>query len=368
MLKLGNQVGVLREELRQALLGGSLKIGQRLDSERDLAVKYGISRSLVSKIVNGLVEEGLLTRQAGRAGTIVVSNRPTRMKTRVRQMTCLLTHFRGWSATDNYFYDIIHGAQDAAREAGFSLNLWSPPAHKQLDEAMEDALETCCEIAIVDEEFDDTFVSNLQKRYVRPIVLNRPSRLAVDQVLADNISGIRQAVTYLYKLGHRQIGYVGCPHDPNNPQREQAFIDMSIELGLDQIGRVFHLDVDYRKLKGVLSSEEIATLEEAKLPEEFLRRQTAIVGSNDYIAKTIYMKAKSIGLSIPRDLSVIGFCDFALAGQLEPKLTSVRIESGQIGRRAVQVFLDRLRNPEDQEPSVQLVPVELRVRESCTQA
>ncbi len=345
-----------------------MKIGQRLDSERDLAAKYGLSRSLVSKVVAGLVDEGLLTRQAGRGGTIVVSNRPTRLKTRVRQMTCLLTHFRGWSATDNYFYDIIHGAQDAAREAGFSLNLWSPPAHKQLNEAMHDALETCGEIAIVDEEFDDDFVSNLQKRYVRPIVLNRPSRLNVDRVLADNTSGIRQAVTYLYKLGHRQIGYVGSPYDPNNPQREQAFIDMTIELGLDQIGRVSHLDVDSRKLKEVLSSEEISTLEEAKLTEEFLRRQTAVLGSNDYIAKAIYGKAKSAGLQIPRDLSVIGFCDFALAGQLEPKLTSVRIESGQIGRRAVQLFLDRLRSEENQEPSIQLIPVELRARESCTQA
>jgi DNA-binding LacI/PurR family transcriptional regulator len=358
----------LRQNLRQAVLSGRVKIGDRLGSERKLADEFGIPRSLVGRVLEGLAEEGLVSRNVGRGGTVVLSNNPTRPRTGLKQMTCLLTHFRTWSATDNYFYDLIHGAQEAAREVGYSLNLWSPPANKPLDEAMEDALELCSEFAIVDEEFNDDFVEKLQKRGIRPILLNRPSRLAVDHVLADNASGIRQALTYLYKLGHRRIGYVGNVYDPNNTEREQAFIDIGIELGLDQIGHILPLDVNSRKLKGILNSTEIALLEEAKLTEEFLRKHTAVLGSNDYVAKAIYQKAKSVGMRVPEDLSVIGFGAFALAGQLEPKLTSVRIESGQIGRRAVQLFLDRLRGPEIFTSRTERILVDLRVQESCTQA
>jgi len=369
MLQDNVQVGTLRQNLRQAVIGGQIKVGQRLDSERDLAARYGIPRTTVSHVVSGLVEEGLLARQAGRAGTIVISNHPTRLRSGARQISCLMTHFRHWSPSDNYFYDLIRGAQYAAKEAGFSLNLWSPPDNASLKEALGEALEMCGGLVIVDEEFEDGVAAYLQEHFVRPIILNRPSNLAVDAVLADNVSGIGQVMDYLYKLGHRRIGYVGNPNDPNNQERERTFIDLSTRMGLNQVGHVLRMDVNSRKLAQVgLKSEEIALLEESKLTDAFLRTNTAIIGSNDYVSKGVLQKAKQMRINVPRDLSVVGFGSFALADQLDPKLTSVRIESDQIGRHAVRLFLDRLRDTGDRAAVVERIPVELHVRESCARA
>jgi DNA-binding LacI/PurR family transcriptional regulator len=358
---------LLREKLRHAVLSGAFKIGDRFDSERNLAREYGVPRNLVGRVLDSLAEEGLVDRKVGRGGTIVLSNQPTHPKMGFRQMSFLLTHFRSWSATDNYFYDIIHGAQDAAKEAGFSLTLWSPPRDKSPAQALEDALAICTEIALVEEEFDDEFVACLQNRNILPIVVNRPSRLPVDTVRADNPSGIRQAMDYLYQLGHRQIGYLGNLHDPNNEEREKSFLASSHQLGLDPAQRVLSHYVDSRKLlKAGLTAGEIALVEESRISEEFLRNHTALLCSNDYVARVVYRKAANLGLRIPQELSVIGFCDIALAESLTPKLTSVKVDSGQIGRRAVQVFLDRQKNPENPKVHSECIPVELHPRESCS--
>ena len=183
--------------------------------------------------------------------------------------------------------------------------------------------------------------------------------------MADNPAGIHQAVTYLHHLGHRRIGYVGSPFDPNNKEREDAFVECLAELGLSEAGNVSHIDIDSRHLATAgLAGDDISLLEEHRLPEPFVRDHTALIGSNDYMAKAILNKARGLGLEVPHDLSVVGYGDFALAGQLTPKLTSVRIESRQIGQQAVRLCLDRLKNIANDNPQVERIPVELQVRQS----
>jgi LacI family transcriptional regulator len=357
--------------LRQRLLSGELKVGDRLDSERRLAERFQLRRGRVSKVIDGLCREGLVERRVGRGGTIVISNRPTSLQTGLKQIPCLLTHFRQFSPVDNYFYDIIHGAQDAAREAGFSLDLWSP-ARGPLGDAsvLDDLPELHAEVAIVDEEFTDDFLAGLLRRGVWPIVLNRPPAVAADAILADNAAGASRAAEYLHGLGHRLIGYLGNLADPNHLEREAAFVDTTVRLGLDQAGSVFRLDVNTLDLaRAGVRSSEIDMLVEARVEEVFLRDHTAVLCSNDYVAEAVYRRADGLELRIPEDLSVVGFCDFALAQQVSPRLTSVRIDSGRIGRWAVQMLLDRLADPIDprrRQPEIRRVPVDLNVRDSCT--
>jgi DNA-binding LacI/PurR family transcriptional regulator len=359
----------VRRDLRQAVLGGSLKVGERLESERQLAERYGLPRTAISEVLGELADEGLLVRKKGRAGTVVASSHPTRLRSGLKQIFLLLTHFRQWSANDNYFYDIIRTIQESAREEGYSLNLWSPPTGRRMEDVLDEVVSSCGGLVLMEEEFGDDVIAGLREQHVWPIVLNRLSQAEADCVAADNPSGVKQAMEYLYRLGHRRIGYMGYLCDPNNRDRENAFLHVSTELGLDQVGHILRIEMDIRKLrKAGLSPEDISLLESAKIPREFLTRHTAVLCSNDYVANSVLRICRENDVKVPSDLSVVGFCDIALAEKTVPPLTTVRIDSEQIGRTAVQLFLERLRQRGQYEPMVRRIPVQLITRESCNHA
>jgi len=363
----GTTAETLRRSLRRQVLSGEIPVGERLDSERRLAAEYRLPRSAVARVFAEMEQEGLVSRQVGRGGTVVISNRPVRAVSGPKQITCLLTHFRDFSPVDNYFYDIIHGAQQAARDRGCALGLWSPSGSGSFELLRSNALDSFGPVVLVDEEFGDDIVESLCRQYVRPIVLNRRSHLPVDTVLADNADGMGQAVDHLYRLGHRRGGYVGDLLDPNNVEREGGFLDRTIGLGLDQAGHLLSLSVDTRALnRAGVRNEEIDVLQVRQITDEFISRHTAVVCSNDYIANAVCRKARAMNRAVPGDLSVVGFCDFALASQMAPKLTSVHIDSRRIGRQAVERFFERLDGGDD-EPRTLRIPVDLRVRESTNQ-
>jgi DNA-binding LacI/PurR family transcriptional regulator len=95
-------------------------------------------------------------------------------------------------------------------------------------------------------------------------------------------------------------------------------------------------------------------------------RPTAIFVSSDLFAMSVYQTASELGLSIPNDLSVVGFADMRFSRLVTPALTSVKQFPREVGKRAVAMMFDRMAGkfPEGQPQHVCLVP-ELAVRQSC---
>ena len=90
---------------------------------------------------------------------------------------------------------------------------------------------------------------------------------------------------------------------------------------------------------------------------------TAVVAGNDLLALGVIDAAISVGLSCPRDLSVVGFNDMPLAGRLNPPLTTVNVPELTLGRIAAQTLLNVIANP-DRPPDRIVVPVTLVERGS----
>jgi DNA-binding LacI/PurR family transcriptional regulator len=92
---------------------------------------------------------------------------------------------------------------------------------------------------------------------------------------------------------------------------------------------------------------------------------TAIFCSNDEQAVGLFRVAADLGLQIPRDLSVIGFDNIALAEMLNPRLTTVGQPIAELGGRAVLRVLERLRGEGSAPPSREMLSTTLQLRESC---
>jgi len=175
----------------------------------------------------------------------------------------------------------------------------------------------------------------------------------VPTVDADSYGGARAAVEHLIGLGHSRIAFIGGRTELDSSRlRENGYRDAMAAAGLEvpeAYVRESHYDPDV--------AEAIA-LDMLSLPQ----RPTAIFSANDVTAIRVLGAAKVIGLSVPAELSVVGFDDVPQAALVTPALTTVRQPLGAMGEAAMEMLLEILAGTE--RDTHLRMPTELIVRES----
>jgi LacI family transcriptional regulator len=156
-----------------------------------------------------------------------------------------------------------------------------------------------------------------------------------DAVLPDNFAGAYAAVTYLIKKNHRHIGMLGGCQSiyPGLRERRRGYEQALQDHGIS----------DTYLTRCTLQPDEAT-----KATRELLETNphvTAIFGCNDEVSIAAIHAARKVGRKVPEHLSVIGFDDIEFARYVTPPLTTMRIDKVMIGRKAVQLLLWRMRNP-----------------------
>jgi LacI family transcriptional regulator, galactose operon repressor len=183
-----------------------------------------------------------------------------------------------------------------------------------------------------------------------PLVLVNRLTEDCDCVVADSEHGIRQAVDYLFALGHTHISYVqGSPQSWSNAQRVKAVQELCRERGL----RVDVLGWQQETLAGghAAAASVVAT------------GATAVITHNDPMAIGVINGVRTMGYSVPDDLSVIGIDDSPIAQLSHPTLTSISVPMARAGVVSTDLVLQRAAEP-DAAPRVVHLPTQLVVRES----
>jgi LacI family transcriptional regulator len=187
-------------------------------------------------------------------------------------------------------------------------------------------------------------------RYVRiaSVPLDTPARMLVTH---DRQAGAEVA-DYLEGLGHRRIALVTGPQRYRSSiERGGGFLDALARRGIALPPEAIY-EGGYTFESGVAGAEQLLS----QSP-----RPTAIFACNDEMAAGVYKAAMRAGISIPRDLSVIGYDDSPLAARLWPSLTSVRRLTRDTGRIAASMLIRT-----DNAPlPVASVRPHLIVRDSC---
>ena len=165
-------------------------------------------------------------------------------------------------------------------------------------------------------------------RYVRmgSAELDDPDHM----VTSNDREAVRAATAYLIEQGHREIGLIAGPHGFRSAsERRQGFEDALAAAGID-LPRSLIAQGDYTFESGITAAEKL--LDRAPRP-------TAIFSSNDEMAAGVIHTARERGISIPDDLSIVGFDDTPIAGHLWPPLTTVRWPIVSMARAAALKLL-----------------------------
>lgn len=296
---------------------------------RDVAEKAGVSAMAVSKVLHGKGQNVRVSPQKAeliRQAAAELNYKPNQNARNFRnQKTNLIgvvfQHFEGIGEDSPYLPALLDGILNALLPAGYTLGI-CPQLAKEGDTAV-----------IADGRFDGVIWArpDLHDKTLPPVasspvpivVLHAPPGTVpgIPTFVADNEAAVEAAVDHLYDLGHRKIAFA---------------IDVIPAETLEGTARfeAFERSMRARDLVPVQIIENEAEID----PHAYLAH-TAIVCFSDAHAGRILKAAEAHGISIPRDLSVIGFDSTSYCERTRPRLTSVKQPVEQMARDATSLLL-----------------------------
>ena len=193
----------------------------------------------------------------------------------------------------------------------------------------------------------------------------------VTNIVLDHHRAVEQALTHLFELGHRRIVIMRGPGAiPDSAVRWESIQDVAAEIGLkldpNLVIRIeaagWSIDPGHHPMAPEIGYKPMQAL------LENTREFTAVFCFNDIAAIGAIRALKDAGLSVPGDVSVVGFDDIQSAAYATPSLTTVRQPLTEMGKRGAQVLLERIADREKSFPAEIVMEPTLVVRESTAAA
>jgi len=254
-----------------------------------------------------------------------------------------------------FYSDVIRGMDRRARLSRFQILLSSSHSSSAdvlaATRSMLGRIDGLIMMAPDEESID--MVERVRRRI--PVVLLSP-RAPVERCHSlgiDNFGGAKQAVEHLLSLGHREIAFISGPKgNVDAEERLQGFRQAFLDAGLDP-DRAVIVEGDFRESTGFEAGSELMALRP---------RPSAVFTANDSMAIGLLASLNRAGFRVPDDLAVVGFDDVAIAGYLNPPLSSVHVDACGMGSQAVGLLLGDLNTGHCDEPVRVVIPAVLKVR------
>jgi len=326
----------------------------RAPNIRDVAALAGVSYQTVSRVLNNSESIKDSTRLRVQEAIDQLGYRPNQA---ARALVTSRSRSIGVLAADSKEQygptTAINSIEQHARQAGYRLSITninssdSSSIKAGLDYLLSQAVEAVVVIAPQVRVFD---VINELSLTVPFVTLESTGRDPRHSLSVDQIAGARLATKHLIDLGHEDILHISGPQDWIEAEaRMQGF--------LHEINAA-----DLRVRAPVLGDWSAHFGYYAGLELLKFRDFTAVFTGNDQMALGFMHACNELGLSVPGDISVVGFDDIPEAAHFWPPLTTVRQNFAEVGRRAISLLLAELNGSVEREHLS--VPAELIVRQT----
>ncbi|WP_263419000.1 LacI family DNA-binding transcriptional regulator [Terriglobus albidus] len=255
--------------------------------------------------------------------------------------------------TNPFFPELIQGFEDKAVEVGYETLIGSTNYDLQrMELCIQRMLERKVEgVAVMTFGIEEPLLDRLASQGIPMVFIDlAPKKKGISTIRVDYQKGIYEAVQHLAVLGHRRIAFISGPERLHSAvARLQAFRNAVDDIGL-RVPESYVFYGDHTVEGGERGVEHLLTLS---------RPPTAIMCSNDMTAIGAMHALSRAGLSIPRDISLIGFDDIRISEYMLPPLTTIRMSGRDIAASAVTALLDSSTPPRD-------VETKLVVRQTTT--
>jgi DNA-binding LacI/PurR family transcriptional regulator len=298
----------------------------------DVARRAGVSAAAVSFAVNDRPGVSPETRERILAAARELGWRPSASaraltEARTRAIGLVLARDAEQLELDSFFVRFLSGIERALSAADYALLLQLVPAGSSAALTAYERLAAAGRVdgfLLTDIEIDDARFELLRSAGIPVVLAGRPAGDAPFPWLETRHGeGVTPPVEHLAELGHERIGFLGGRAEYEHVREREACWRAALSgVGLP-VGPVVHV------------GDEPGAAALALLAED----PTAVVCASDVLALAVLLAARSLGLSVPGDVSVTGFDDSPLAALASPALTSVRVDYAEFGAAAASALL-----------------------------
>lgn len=330
-------------------------------TQADVARLAGVSQTTVSYILNrkdsNIPEE---TRQRVLAAIQELGYTPNRAARTLRTskthtIACIIPEI-----TNPFFYPVVRGIQDVAEIHEYDLMIYNSDSIEKKERQLVRSVQKARADGLIG-MFVHLTAEDLRPLLAQGVVVTKSELgpvaygdLPIDTIYVDNIAASSAAVGHLIERGHRRIGMLGgasaTPRDFRIRGYRQALAERDI--AYDEtlvVGGDFTLESGYEKMGELLALKD---------------RPTAVFAANDLMAIGAMQAIMDAGLSIPRDIAVMGFDNIPSAQLITPRLSTVEHFPQLLGERAATLLFERLEGDAPQHGRSAELPFELVLRET----
>lgn len=332
-------------------------------TSQDVADLAGVSRTTVSFVLNNVHRFSIrpetvekVRSAAQQLGYYPNASAKALASNLTKNIGLILTRSPEYIASDQFLPQILSGTLDVVKQHSLSLLVeWVEPG-QQLETYLELTRAHHIDgLILMTPRTDDTGIKALEEADIPVVVMGDIPDSSLHSVDVDNLGASREAVEYLIHLGHQQIACITNAALPYTSavQRlngyRQALEEAGIAYDPDLVREGdFETKSGYKQMKSLLATG---------------KKFTAAFVASDAVAVGAYNAIREAGLSIPDDISIVGFDDLPLSSFISPALTTVRLPAREIAQESCYLLM-RLMKREFPDHRMVSLPTTLIIRES----
>ncbi|TWD98815.1 GntR family transcriptional regulator [Neobacillus bataviensis] len=362
---------MVKEKITEWITSGKVQPGEKIYSENELVKMFGVSRHTVRQAVGDLVHEGWLYREQG-AGTFCSNKllQPNVESEMISPIKSLNTNGKNIGVITTYISDyifpsIIKGIESYLTAQGYSLTFACTDNDVEKEkQCLQTMLSRNIDGLIVEPTRSSNYNPNihyylqLEQNNIPYLMINQfYSQLMPPHIIMNDEHGGFIATEHLIKLGHEKIIGLFKTDDLQGVNRMQGFIRAFREHNLP-----FFPDMVITYTTEEKDNNLVEQLQQFFTTDD---KPTAIVCYNDQLALQVLFMLRGIGLSVPEDVSIVGYDDSSLAEATDVKLTSVTHPKMDMGIEAAKWIVSAVEKRGSIEHSTIYEP-ELVVRNSTS--
>jgi len=368
-------------DLREKIISGEYGLGQKVQSESSLMDEYKCSRITAKRALDELENEGLIKRRRGSGSYVNDITERTKIGND-KNISMILPP--GYLAGNLIVY--FYGASSVLAEHGFTLSIASvDPSDSTTDcDLIKRMISNGYSGIIYYPEHD-----NMNTDYLVVLSMNGFPIVTIDKliegapissVVADNFYGTHLVTKLLLDKGHKKIAFVSNTDINRTSTSKNRFFGYANALkkrginlmmeniinGYEQVLQNDHPDV-YERVFQLLPLRNGQYDFFVEIIESFRANGiTAIVNSSDVVAMYMMKTCEYMGLSLPDDMSLVGFDDHILLRRMGLSITTIRQDLHTMGQKAAELLLECINDKSSKRENL-VFPVELIERKSVAE-
>ena len=354
----------ITEKIKSLINSGKLKPGERVPSVEEIKDTYNVSHITAMRVFKDLSCEGLIHLIRGKGYFVSDSKRSSVNK---KCIGAMLRTSRMYTYFDNFLNDMNAGIHRECLCNGYDILY--PHAVISISESElfmdKNASEEIIRAAVNTEEkvdgfiFDgcvpDDVIEKILEKVSKPIVIvDRKSKLPVDSVYSDNTKVTKATAEMTIKMGYEHfIVLRSCNHKASIKERVSAFLETlnSAKISKSNIhiiesSNIKHWDIIFQELIEIRKS----------LPE---KARILLFAPTESTARYFCDKFPEYNITPGKDLGILSYEGKSFAYYKEPELTTIKIDPDKMGRKAVNVLIDRISGKNQGKVSEHVVEVNL---------